>query len=129
METKEKETELVQLVRQLRDYVILDRKDYEKLVHNSSPEKFNESALESRDAQIKKNIIYLKQKSISRDGQKVIIDNSRGLRLGFFIELAEYFIFFIFKLLCVHKDEKQIFYICTETGNSNNCLPRLEFRI
>lgn len=32
METKEKETELVQLVRQLRDYVILDRKDYEKLV-------------------------------------------------------------------------------------------------
>lgn len=44
METKEKETELVQLVRQLRDYVILDRKDYEKLVHNSSPEKFNESA-------------------------------------------------------------------------------------
>lgn len=41
METKEKETELVQLVRQLRDYVILDRKDYEKLVQNSSPEKFN----------------------------------------------------------------------------------------
>lgn len=40
METKEKETELVQLVRQLRDYVILDRKDYEKLVQNSSPEKF-----------------------------------------------------------------------------------------
>lgn len=36
------------------------------------------------------------QKSISRDGQKVIIDNSRGLRLGFFIELAEYFIFFNF---------------------------------
>ena len=52
METKEKETELVQLVRQLRDYVILDRKDYEKLVRNSSPEKFNESALEDRDAQI-----------------------------------------------------------------------------
>lgn len=46
-------TELVQLVRQLRDYVILDRKDYEKLVQNSSPEKFNESALEARDAQIK----------------------------------------------------------------------------
>lgn len=84
METKEKETELVQLVRQLRDYVILDRKDYEKLVQNSSPEKFNESALEDRD------------------GQKVIIDNSRGLRLGFFI-------FFIFKLLCAHKDEKQNF--------------------
>ena len=78
METKEKETELVQLVRQLRDYVILDRKDYEKLVQNSSPEKFNESALEARDA------------------QKVIIDNSRGLRFGFFIELAEYFIFFYF---------------------------------
>lgn len=49
METKEKETELVQLVRQLRDYVILDRKDYEKLVQNSS----NESALEARDASIK----------------------------------------------------------------------------
>ena len=45
METKEKETELVQLIRQL--------KDYEKLVQNSSPEKFNESALEARDAQIK----------------------------------------------------------------------------
>lgn len=53
METKEKETELVQLVRQLRDYVILDRKDYEKLVRNSSPEKLNESALEARDASIK----------------------------------------------------------------------------
>lgn len=88
METKEKETELVQLVRQLRDYVILDRKDYEKLV----------LALDTLLTliQIKKNIIYLKQKSISRDGQKVIIDNSRGLRLGFFIELAEYFIFFYF---------------------------------
>ena len=53
METKEKETELVQLVRQLRDYVILDRKDYEKLVRNSSPEKLNESALEDIDASIK----------------------------------------------------------------------------
>ena len=53
METKEKETELVQLVRQLRDYVILDRKDYEKLVQNSNPAKCNESALEAREAQIK----------------------------------------------------------------------------
>lgn len=54
METKEaKETELVQLIRQLKDYVILDRKDYEKLVQNSSPAKFNESALEDRDANIK----------------------------------------------------------------------------
>ena len=51
--TVNKETELVQLVRQLRDYVILDRKDYEKLVQNSNPEKLNESALEARDAQIK----------------------------------------------------------------------------
>lgn len=51
METKE--TELVQLIRQLKDYVILDKKDYEKLVQNSNPEKFNESALEARDAQIK----------------------------------------------------------------------------
>lgn len=48
-----KETELVQLIRQLKDYVILERKDYEKLVQNSSPEKFNESALEARDASIK----------------------------------------------------------------------------
>lgn len=53
METKEKETELVQLVRQLRDYVILDRKDYEKLVQNSKPSECNESALEARDTQIK----------------------------------------------------------------------------
>ena len=51
METKE--TELVQLVRQLRDYVILDRKDYEKLVQNSKPTECNKSALEARDAQIK----------------------------------------------------------------------------
>lgn len=68
METKEKETELVQLVRQLRDYVILDRKDYEKLVHNSSPEKFNESALESRDAQIK----LLEQQLAHQSDVKVI---------------------------------------------------------
>lgn len=52
METKEERTELVQLIRQLRDYVILDRKDYEKLVQNSNSEKLNESALEARDAQI-----------------------------------------------------------------------------
>ena len=52
METKEKETELVQLIRQLKDYVILDRKDYEKLVQNSKPSD-NESALEARDASIK----------------------------------------------------------------------------
>ena len=50
METKE--LNLVQLIRQLRDYVILDRKDYEKLVQNSKPIE-NESALEARDAQIK----------------------------------------------------------------------------
>lgn len=51
METKE--TELVQLIRQLKDCVILERKDYEKLVQNSNTEKFNESALEARDSQIK----------------------------------------------------------------------------
>lgn len=51
METKE--LDLVQLIRQLRDYVILDRKDYEKLVQNSKPAECNESALEARDAQIK----------------------------------------------------------------------------
>jgi hypothetical protein len=50
METKE--LDLVQLIRQLRDYVILDRKDYEKLVQNSKPIE-NESALEARDASIK----------------------------------------------------------------------------
>lgn len=53
METKEtKELDLVQLIRQLRDYVILDRKDYEKFVQNSKLE-CNESALEARDASIK----------------------------------------------------------------------------
>lgn len=50
METKD--TELVQLIRQLKDYVILDKKDYEKLVQNSKPSECNESALEARDAQI-----------------------------------------------------------------------------
>ena len=49
METKE--LDLVQLIRQLRDYVILDRKDYEKLVQSSKSVE-NESALEARDAQI-----------------------------------------------------------------------------
>lgn len=52
METKEKETELVQLIRQLKDYVILDKKDYEKLVQNSKPVEYNSSALEARNAQI-----------------------------------------------------------------------------
>lgn len=51
METKE--TELVQVIRQLKDYVILDKKDYEKLVQNSKSTEYNESALEARDAQIK----------------------------------------------------------------------------
>lgn len=51
METKEKETELVQLIRQLRDYVILDKKDYEKLVLNSKSVD-NDSVLEARKAQI-----------------------------------------------------------------------------
>ena len=50
METKE--TELFQLIRQLKDYVILDRKDYEKLVQNSNPAVNYKSALEARDAQI-----------------------------------------------------------------------------
>lgn len=44
METKEKETELVQLVRQLRDYVILDRKDYEKLIQNRGVYKMMEAS-------------------------------------------------------------------------------------
>lgn len=64
METKENETELVQLIRQLRDYVILDRKDYEKIVQNSSPEKFNESALEAKDA----NITLLERQLARQEG-------------------------------------------------------------
>lgn len=59
METKK--TELVQLIRQLKDYVILDKKDYEKLVQNSKPVECNESALEARDAQI-----TLLQRQLSR---------------------------------------------------------------
>lgn len=58
METKEKETELVQLIRQLRDYVILDKRDYEKIVQNSKPV---EGALEVKDTQIemlKKQLEY-----------------------------------------------------------------------
>ena len=51
METKE--LDLVQLIRQLKDYVILDRKDYEKLVQNSKPSECNESTLEARDNHIK----------------------------------------------------------------------------
>lgn len=51
METKE--LDLVQLIRQLRDCVILDRKDYEKLVQNSKSTECNKSALEARDASIK----------------------------------------------------------------------------
>lgn len=35
METNQ--TELVQLIRQLKDYVIIDRKDYESIVRNSTP--------------------------------------------------------------------------------------------
>ena len=58
METKE--LDLVQLIRQLRDYVILDRKDYEKLVQNNKSVE-NESALEARDAQI-----TLLQRQLSR---------------------------------------------------------------
>ena len=53
LEMEIKETEFVQLIRQLRDYVILDRKDYEKLVQNSKPTECSKSALEARDAQIK----------------------------------------------------------------------------
>ena len=51
METKE--LDLVQLIRQLKDYVILDRKDYEKLIQNSKPKKSKESAKKAREAHIK----------------------------------------------------------------------------
>lgn len=50
METKE--TELVQLIRQIKDYVILNKRDYEKLVQNSKPTECSESILDARDAQI-----------------------------------------------------------------------------
>lgn len=50
METKE--LGLVQLIRQLRDYVILDRKDYEKLVQNSKPVENDKSVLDAKNAQI-----------------------------------------------------------------------------
>lgn len=50
METKE--SDLVQLIRQLKDYVILDRKDYEKLVQNSKPAESNKGVLDAKDAQI-----------------------------------------------------------------------------
>ena len=52
LEMEMKETELVQVIRQLKDSVILDKKDYEKLVQNSKSVE-NEGALEARDAQIK----------------------------------------------------------------------------
>lgn len=61
METKE--TELVQLIRQLKDYVILDKKDYEKLVQNSKPSECNESALQAREAHIKLLDMQLAQQS------------------------------------------------------------------
>lgn len=51
METKE--LDLIQLIRQLSDYVILDKKDYEKLVQNSKPTECNKSVLEARETQIK----------------------------------------------------------------------------
>ena len=57
--------------------------------------------------------------------------------LGFFIELAEYFIFFYFlKLLCVYRKEKQKYFFdfsncdkCVKTRNSNESHPGIYFRI
>lgn len=46
------DTELVQLIRQIKDYIILDKRDYEKLVRNSKPTECSESILDARDAQI-----------------------------------------------------------------------------
>lgn len=62
METKE--TELVQLIRQLKDYVILERKDYEKLVQNSKPEECNKIVLEAKDA----NITLLERQLARQEG-------------------------------------------------------------
>lgn len=53
LEMETNQTELVQLIRQLKDYVIIDRKDYESLVRNSTPGGCNESSLEAREAHIK----------------------------------------------------------------------------
>ena len=53
LEMETNQTELVQLIRQLKDYVIIDRKDYESIVRNSTPGGCNESALEAREAHIK----------------------------------------------------------------------------
>jgi hypothetical protein len=56
--------------------------------------------------------------------------------LGFFIELAEYFIFFIFRLLCVYGKAKQKYFFyfsncckCIQTRNSNESHPGIYFRI
>ena len=53
METKE--TDLVQQIRQLKDYVILDTKDYEKLVQNSKTTEIDNgsSVIEALQAQSK----------------------------------------------------------------------------
>lgn len=47
-----KETELAELIRQIKDYVILDKRDYEKLVQNSKSTECSESILDARDVQI-----------------------------------------------------------------------------
>lgn len=48
-----KEIDLIQQIRQLKDYVILDRKDYEKLVQNSKPEEFCITTINALQEQIK----------------------------------------------------------------------------
>ena len=49
--------------------------------------------------------------------------------LGFFIELAEYFIFLFFlTVMCVRKGET-IFCVCIETRNSKNYTPGLQIQI
>ena len=53
LEMETNQTELVQLIRQLKDYVIIDRNGYESLVRNSTPGGCNESALDAREAHIK----------------------------------------------------------------------------
>ena len=45
--------------------------------------------------------------------------------LGFFIELAEYFIFFIFfKLLCMYRNEEQNFLCVYKDGKQYRLYPR-----
>lgn len=62
METND--IDLVQLIKQLKDYVILDREAYEKLVQNAKPNKDSKDlvdVLKSENAMLKDEIEWRKQ--------------------------------------------------------------------